>query len=105
MKKYLSKTAAKNDVSHIKEFVGFSTVNNALCFSQASMTSTQKAYSAFADATLSLFTPCKFGSPSGQRELLRGLGEGTPFFFNFFLIGMHLARLDVPHGGARRCLM
>ena len=85
----------------MNEFVGFSTVKSTLYRSHASITLLQKLYNAFADATRSLLTPLRFGRPSGQRELLNGLGEGTPCLLSFFLMGIFLALLEVPQGGPR----
>ena len=39
--------------------------------------------------------------PSGHLALLTGFGDGAPFLFSFFLMGMFLALLLVPQGGPK----
>jgi len=70
---------------------GFSQSTNNPCSQQKSITSADRLYNAFADATLAASAGFKLPNPSGCKSSLKG--GGPPFW-------MVLAIDEVPHGGA-----
>ena len=89
----------KNDVSHIHDLWGFSQMNGMPKWQHLSMTILVKRYSLLASFTFIAFKPRSDGNPSGWLRDLNGGGAGFDLPLAS-IIGISLARDEVPQGGA-----
>ena len=97
---FKSLSLANGVVSHIKLFVGFSTLQAMPSLSSASTASATKAYRTFASATRAASAKLNVGRPSGKSSDRNGLGSNVDGF-PFSNLRISLAREAVPHGGAK----
>ena len=92
-------------ISQIMELVGFSMENNLPEAMQYNAISAQKSEMRFPFSTLmaSVFDICSGGKPAGSSVVRSGLGFGMLGYRSSFHCGMgiSLALVYVPHGGAR----
>ena len=85
----------KDDVCHISEFPGFSTVTCTPLADSSWNALLVNSYNLLADCTFASSTPDSDGNPSGKARLRSGNGSGPVF------LRISRAREAVPHGGAK----